>query len=315
VVLIVLVCLPLSIAFGQGGGLRAGLGEDGSGSPGWGRFGVDRLNLSPLSPQAAETYIAIDGRAEVRVQPTEIRVVLAVTGEAETAQKCQETVHTAIERLKTAWSKMESGPDRVVADFIVLVPRYAWSMENRNGANVAVEKRAGYRMQTNVHFAVQKESQAEAALTLAFEQQVTDIIAFDYWSKELDDVKVKARALALKAARSKADTLFSTLFRDPPPVINVQEQTTVHHPESLYHTVSSANQGGEDASGLGGIPHYRAQRPRLTYYRGMSGDGDIQPRDLPMNPEISVVSTVRLYFASPAAGNAKKKEDPASKAQ
>ena len=47
----------------------------------------------------------------------------------------------------------------------------------------------------------------------------------------------------------------------------------------------------------------QADRPRNTYYRGLNTDGDIQPRELPMRPEISVISTVRLYFRSPAAGD------------
>jgi hypothetical protein len=61
------------------------------------------------------------------------------------------------------------------------------------------------------------------------------------------------------------------------------------------------------------VPFIHASRPRNTYYRGLYSDGDIQPRDLPMNPEISVISTVRLYFKSPAAGEHKRKEKPAHK--
>ena len=51
-------------------------------------------------------------------------------------------------------------------------------------------------------------------------------------------------------------------------------------------------------------------RLRNTYYRGLYADGDVQPRELPMTPEISVISTVRLYFKSPAAVG-KKKAAPA----
>ena len=74
VVLFVLVCLPKSVAFGQFGGSRAGLEENSRGI----------RDLPHLDRKIAEGYIAIDGRAEVRVRPTEIRVVLAVTSEGET---------------------------------------------------------------------------------------------------------------------------------------------------------------------------------------------------------------------------------------
>jgi hypothetical protein len=51
-----------------------------------------------------------------------------------------------------------------------------------------------------------------------------------------------------------------------------------------------------------------AYHPRHTYYRGLFSNSDVQPHDLPMKPEISVVSTVRLYFKSPASEDVKKKE-------
>jgi hypothetical protein len=36
-------------------------------------------------------------------------------------------------------------------------------------------------------------------------------------------------------------------------------------------------------------------------YRGLYLDGDVQSKELPMRSEISVVSTVRLYFQPPVA--------------
>ena len=50
-------------------------------------------------------------------------------------------------------------------------------------------------------------------------------------------------------------------------------------------------------------------RPRNTYYRGLYTDGDMQPSELPMQPEISVISTVRLYFESPAAKRANQAKE------
>jgi uncharacterized protein YggE len=270
--------------------------------------------LPVLDPKVAEGYITVDGRAEVRVRPTDIRMVLAVTSEAETAQKCQQSIDATIDRLKGAWSKMGIASERIVVDFIAVLPRYAWSPEKHGNADVEVEQKVGYRMQTNVHLAAKGEAEARAALGRALEQGITDVIAFDYWSKDLDDVKVKVRELALKAARGKADLLLTAVFTDRPPVINVEERTTVRYPESLYH--SFTNVSDEAASGYTGynrreVPFIKAYRPRNTYYRGLYSDSDVQPRELPMNPEISVVSTVRLYFKSPAADA--QKETPARK--
>ena len=291
-----LACLPWSHAFAQFGGSRAGLEGNPRGIP----------TLPHLDREIVEGFIAIDGRAEVRVRPTEIRVVLAVTSEGASAQECQQTIATTIERLKAAWAKLEIAQKDIVEDFIAVLPLYQWNLEQRGDVDVGVEERVGFRMQTNVHLAVPNDAKAPAALTVAFEQGVTDIIAFDYWSRELDDIKLKAREQAVKVARSKSDVLLGALFNDRPPVINVQEQTTVRYPESLYHSFGNTLDEDVTPSWRRDIPFIRAYRPRNTYYRGLYSDGDVQARELPMHPEISVVSTVRLYFESPAARHTTK---------
>lgn len=295
-VLWALISLPGSAAQGQLAGSRAGLGVDAAGEPG----------LEPLAPDVAQGYIAIDGRAVVRVRATELRVVLAVTGEGQTADDCQKTVDATIERLNAVWTKMGIAPEKIVVDFIAILPQYKWSVEQQGDVQVGMERSAGFRMQTNVHIAAKSESEAQAAIRAAFQEGVTDIIAFDYWNQDLDKVKVAARAQALSAAQSKADILLDAIFEIPPPAINVQEQTVVRYPDSLYHSFTNTFDESVTPSFRRDIPFIRAPRPRNTYYRGLVGDADVQPPELPMSPEISVVSTVRLYFASPAARPAKK---------
>ena len=299
---LVLLTVLSPVATGQMAGSRGGVERE----------VADVTGLPTLDPKVAEGYITIEGRAEVRVRPTDVRIVLAVTSEAETAQKCQQAIDAAIDRLKGAWSKMGIGPERVVVDFIAVLPRYEWTLEKRGNADAEVEKKVGYRMQTNVHLAAKGEAEARSALGRALEQGVTDVIAFDYWSKDLDDVKVKVRKQALAAARGKADMLLGELFADRPPVINVQEHTAVRYPESLYH--SFVNVASEEAVGYRrDVARIKAHRPRNTYYRGLYSDGDLQPRELAMSPEISVISTVRLYFKSPAAAAKKKTPVPKGK--
>jgi uncharacterized protein YggE len=260
----------------------------------------------PMDPKVAVSYITMDGRAEARVRPSEIRIVLAVTAEAETAEKCQQSVTATIDRLKAAWTKMNISPENVFVDFIAVLPRYTWTLERREGSEVGVEKRAGYHMQSNVHLAVPDNARAEAALAAAFAEGVADIIAFDYWSKDLDEAKIKVRREAVKAARAKADDLLAPLFDGKLPIINVQEKTTVRYPESMYASFRASYEETLTPTWRRDVALIHADRPRNTYYRGLSTDGDVQPRELPMQPEISVVSTVRLYYRSPAAETIKK---------
>ena len=281
-------------AFAQSSGSRGGVLATASGAAGF----------PMLDQETAERYIMIEGSAEVRVRPTDIRVVLAVTNEADTAKQCHEGVAKVTEALQVAWSKMQIPSKDIVVDFIAVLPRYEWTFESVDGKERAIERKAGYRMQTNVHLAVHDESVAQRAVAMAFEQGVTDIIAFDYWSADVDEAKVKATERAIEVALRKAELLLIPLVDKPLPVINVQEHTQVLSPKSLYQSFVNSYEDTVQRPARRDLPLVSAYRPQNTYYHGPQLDVDTQSPELPMNPEISVVAQVRIYFESPAARNA-----------
>lgn len=274
----------------QFGGSRAGIVDDAPGVP----------DLPEVERKVVDDYIAIDGRAELRVKPTVIRIVLAITSEGDSAKSCHEEIDALVKKLRSAWGELKIREDDIVEDFIAILPMYEWELEKRETLEVGVEKKTGFRMQTNIHLSVPNDRTAPAALAAAFSEGVTDIIAFDYWSRELDDAKVKVRKEAVKAARAKSDTLLGALFDAIPQVINVREKTTVHYPKSLYESFENTLDQSVVPAWRREIRYIHAYRPQNTYYRGLFTDGDVQSRELPMRPEISVVSTVRLYFRPPA---------------
>jgi hypothetical protein len=163
-------------------------------------------------------------------------------------------------------------------------------------------------MQVNLHVSVANDESASAALNAAFEQGVTDIIGFDYFNPELDLAKAEARQRAIEAAKAKADVILA-VFPSKPPVINVQEETVVRRPESLYGSFANAVEG-EIQNGWRdhNLPTFHAPRPKNTYYKGYQSSGDVSGSALPMKMEISVVSSVRIYYESPAAAKRVKEE-------
>ena len=175
-----------------------------------------------------------------------------------------------------------------------------------------MEKKSGYVMQTNIHLAVKNDAEAMKVLEVAFANGITDIIGFDYWSSELDQKKKEVRAKAIQAAKEKAEVLLS-LFVKVPPVINVQEDTNVVHPDAMYESFSNAS-SNEYQSGYNtrrNLPFIKLARPKNTYYRGNLPNTDTQAGELPMRAKLSVVSTVRIYYQSPVAEkyNAGQKND------
>jgi uncharacterized protein YggE len=236
----------------------------------------------------------------VRLVPDELRVVMAITSEGKTAEACREQSAATLASLRKAWKEDGIGEEQITVDFIAVVPHYEWQIQQQNEREVAVETRQGYRMQINVHLAVATEAAAQQAIDRALQLGLTDILAVDYNSREIAAARLQARKLALAAAREKAELILSALFDKQPLPINVQEQTTAIYPESLYESFDASHEQTINYTGRRDIPMIGANRARNTYYRGLTLDAEVHANHLPMKPEISIVSTVRLYFDSPA---------------
>jgi uncharacterized protein YggE len=265
--------------------------------------------LMLLPPENALNYITIDGTAEIRVAPGGIRVVLAVTNEAETAQGCHEKNAAQIKSVLSAWAELRIPEENIVEDFINVLPRYEWQLSEREEQRFRIQKRAGYRMQTNLHVSVKTEKDAMSAIQAAFKQGVTDIVTFDYWSSDLDQQKAKARSAAIAAAQEKSKALLA-VFADPPKVINIQESTAVFLPHSLYRTYENVlEEEIKYNSSWNDLPAIKAYRPKMTFFQGLQGSADVRPAGPAMRPEIAVVSTVRLYYQSPADKTVGGKKD------
>ena len=148
--------------------------------------------------------IKIEGSAGVRIKPTEIRIVLAITSERESAAACQKEVQNKIQTLTSAWVEGGIKPEDIHEDFISIIPRFEYLLQSQDDLpRVAKETKTDYFMQSNLHVRVADEPQAMQVLSRAFSNQVTDIIAFDYWSAELEKTKKEARQQALAAAHGK----------------------------------------------------------------------------------------------------------------
>ena len=262
--------------------------------------GLDFYGPGILNSDQALNFITVDGTSETRLAPEEIRVVLALTTEAVNAEDCQTQIAARLKAVLASWHEIDIPDDKIVEDFISVLPRYEWRLVERDGQQIRLNKREGYRMQTNLHVAVKTEQEAMAAINRAFKNGVTDIVTFDYWSSKLDDQKQKARAEAVMAAKRKADTLLS-VFDKKPLVINVQEETRVFFPRTLYKTYENVLQEEtENWNSWRDKPMIKAYRPKMTFFHGVQTRADVRPKDVVMRPEIAVVSTVRIYYQSPA---------------
>ncbi|MDB4766416.1 SIMPL domain-containing protein [bacterium] len=276
-----------------------------SGSRGGSVHGNTAGDGSPdaLTAEDAQSFIEIEGKAVLSVEPTSIRIVLALTSEAVSSAECKTKIQKQIAALREQWKEAGMKEEDIVEDFISLLPSYEFQVETLKEKEVMMEKKVGYLMQSNVHLAVKDDKEAMKMLDVAFANNVTDIIGFDYWSKDLDQKKKETRALAVEAAKEKASVLLGDFFEKKPPIINVREKTDVRYPASMYEsfTNSSSGQYQTNYSSKRNLPVIKLARPQNTYYRGNLPSVDVQADTMPMQAEISIVSTVRIYYESPAA--------------
>lgn len=280
---------------GSRGGTQASSAEVGSES------------LVKLDDDAVERYITVDASVEQRIKPTRMRLVLAITTEGDSAAACHKAAQSRVDALRQDWATAGFGKDKVVEDFIAILPVYDFQVEKQEGQSVAVERKVGYLMQSNLHVSVASDDEAYQALSIAFSHDVSDVIAVDYWSDQIDDVKREASRLALEEAIEKSDRFLSVLFEAKPKVVNFQEDTKVFYPATLYESFDNSYEAEFRTSySQRNMAIKRLFRPKNTYYRGLKFNGDVQASELPMNPEISVVATVRLYFESPVAKHSRE---------
>lgn len=302
-----LCCLSSSVmAQGYGGGGAYG-GAGGTGSysqQGYGFRGRGAGTLGgdvrpTISVEESLNVIAVSATVETRIPAEEIRLVLGLTSEQQSAQAALQDLKARSRAIREDLSKIGILEGKVVEDFISVLPKLEWTPGKWEEENIRIQKLIGYRMQLNLHISVPTEAKAMEAIDKTFQHGHAEVIIFDYWSSQIEKQKQDAMAAAVGRAKVKAETLLS-VFDKVPPVINVREETQVFFPNALYETYTNLVE--DDL-----IPRYwqdrmalKMFRPKMTFYRGAISNADVLPKTAPMRPEITVMSTVSIFYESPA---------------
>ncbi len=255
------------------------------------------LRLPPPEPAVAERLITIEAVASVRVVPTRLRLVFAISAlgvDASAASlAARGVVGAAKDKLQTVGVKAAD----IDVDFIAAVPVYSWGVAKQSSKDVLEEKRSGTRVQYNLHVQVADEAAALTAIEAATAGVGADLLAVDYWSDDLEARQIEAEAKALAAAQAKAKRML-VVFASPPLPVNVHENTRVLFPQQLYHNLTRAEDSAEQWYSRD-LPRVPASRPLLIYYRGLFADLDTGDPVMPGARHIEIVSTVRLYYEAP----------------
>lgn len=281
-------CLAQGAGFGAGGAGAAANAYQNQPASVWSPNGA---NYSEL--------IAISGTAEIAVKPESLRLVLAVTSEAPTARECSQAIGAVIANIRNGIGKFGLQERDVVEDFIVVVQQYQWELDKFGKREVVREKPDGFRMQTNLHILCKDEAQALKAIDVAFGEGVSEIVSFDYWHSNLDQVKQDAMKKALAAAKAKSEILLA-IFDEKPKILNINSSISLSSPATQYKTLTPRPSDSFIlAYDWQKIPRIKAHRPLTTFYAGGQAFSDVTPDHPPMRPEILVQATIKLTYESP----------------
>ena len=247
---------------------------------------------------AAERVITIEAVAEVRVPPSQLRLVFAVSATGASASAASVAGRALLADTRGRLQQAGVAAAGLDVDFIAALPVFAWQVEKQSGKDVLAEHRTGTRVQYNLHVAVADEAAALSAIEAATAGDGVDLLAVDYWSDQLAQKQVEAQQKALAAAQQKAKLLLA-VFPTPPRPINVHAGTQVLFPQQLYQNLPRAEDSAGSWYSRDEMPRVPASRPLQVYYRGLFGDVDVVEAAMPGKRDIEVVATVRLYFEAP----------------
>jgi uncharacterized protein YggE len=256
-------------------------------------------SIPPLTVAAANSHIAVEGTCQKRVTPTSIRLIWAVTAEDKDAATCRKITQSKIEKTTSGLTAIRVGKDKIFEDFVSAIPRFEWIAERREDEEALVETETGYRMQTNLHIAVETNEQAMKVVEVALTSGLTDLIGVDY-AADLEQAQNEARLGAIAAAKKKSETLLSAIFEVKPKTINVQEHTQVRFPNDMYDSFENIAANNLTTRSDDRRHRIAAYRPKNTYYAGQTRAADNKSYALPMKPEIVVESKVVIYYQSPS---------------
>ncbi len=135
------------------------------------RAGADGGNLPfhdfevPDLSVSEARLIKVDGTAEIRVQPKEIRLVLAAVSEGQTANECKDQAARLVAAIRAGWQNIGIPEADTFEDFIGILPVYRYEEQTQQNLTVLQEVLDCFRYQTNLHVKLDDNDQARRRWT------------------------------------------------------------------------------------------------------------------------------------------------------
>lgn len=237
--------------------------------------------------------VLLTGSALPKVQAdtttTPVRRTINVTGEAQVNVPPDEVIMTlGLETHDQSFEVAKHENDQRLADFLALVKAYNIPSDQVRADFIGISPY--YPYQTNNTFVVRKTvvvtlkdiSKFEDFLTLAVNSGVTSVQSIQFQTTELRKYKDQARAMAIQAAKEKADAMAGQLGEKVGRPASINEDQVGWY--SYYDNYNWWGQqyGGQQANAVQNV----AQAPSSG---NSNNDGTAAPGEISVTAHVSVV--------------------------
>lgn len=165
-----------------------------------------------LAAQSTQTevvgpaLVTVTGEAEVRVVPDEVVLTLGVETWDQSLGRAKQANDAAVQRLLALAAESGIAPQHVQTDYVSIEPRYRDDYDKKNFI--------GYFVRKNVVVTLKDLGLYEEFLSEALEAGANYVHGVEFRTTELRKQRDRARSLAIRAAREKAEALAGELGKE-----------------------------------------------------------------------------------------------------
>jgi uncharacterized protein len=185
----------------------------------------------PAGVCASRGSIQVSGSATVKVAPDRAMIQLGVQSNGRTPRAVEAANSAAIQKVLRAIQAEGIAPKDIATDLYVIEPIY----EDYDSLYIK-----GYRINNVVAVTLRDVQKASPVLAAALEAGANQVLQVEFYTSNLRTYRDHARALAMQAAREKAEMLASAAGAEAGCVMSISENTWSYY-SGWWYGRSQAN--------------------------------------------------------------------------
>ncbi len=171
--------------------------------------------------------ITVTGQAEVRVQPDEVVFTLGVESVDKDMLAAKKRTDDSVKAVLAIAKRNEIKPEDVQTSYISVQPKYNTDDLDYDQRRAVKREFIGYQVSKTVAIILRDISRFDSLLSDVLKAGVTHLSNVEFRDSKIRQHKDQARAMAIKAAREKADLLARQIGQSIGPAYSITESGVI----------------------------------------------------------------------------------------